>query len=170
MADETNAAATATATGDGGKTGEAAGNERDAWTAQDWERHVQREADRRVTDALKKSEEKYTALLADTKTTAEQKLNEYQTQLAQERARAEFLGAATQKGVNDVRAAWAVAREFGYLSGDKVNWDGMREAHPGLFLAPAKTTSAAAGAPDVGTRGSKPDMNRLIRQAAGYGG
>ena len=168
MTDENkNGDANANANGDGGNAGAGTGDERDKWTRTDWERHVQSEADRRVTDALKKTEDKYKALLADTKTNADEKLNQYQTQLAQERARAEFLAAATTKGISDVKAAWAVAREFGYLDGDKTNWDAMKEAHPGLFVTPSKTVSAAGASPDVGTNG-KPDMNKLIRAAAGY--
>lgn len=165
MADDPkNAPANDGATGNGGGTGEGAGKEK--WTQEDWERYANSEADRRAANTLKKQEEKYASLLSDTKTTAESKLQEYESQLATARAQADFLSTATTQGISDPRAAWAVAREFGHIKDGKVDWEKMKADHPLLFGGAAKQTSAAA-APDIGN--GKPDINKLLRQAAGYG-
>ena len=155
--------------GNGGDAGMDAGKEK--WNQDDWERYANSEADRRSANALKRMEDKYQSLLGDTKTTAEAKLKEYESQLATARAQADFLGAATTMGVVDTKAAWAVAREFGHIADGKVEWEKMKADHPLLFGGgvPQKQTSAAGAAPDVGG-GGKPDMNKLLRQAAGHRG
>lgn len=117
-----------------------------------------------VNEALKKKETEFKALLDNTKSTAEEKLNDYQKQLAQERARAEFHAAAIGEGVVDVKAAWAVAVQFSLIKDEKVDWKGLKEAHPTLFRDTRQTSSAGK----QGDTGTGPvDMSTLIRRAAG---
>ena len=147
--------------GTGGSTDK---DERATWDRAKWEAFATSEADRRVTDALKKKEIEFKALLDNTKSTAEEKLSDYQKQLAQERARAEFHAAAVSEGVVDVKAAWAVAVQFSLIKDDKTDWKGLKEAHPTLFRDTRQTSSAGK----QGDTGAGPvDMNTLIRRAAG---
>jgi hypothetical protein len=154
MAEDKNAETNGAATDNGGNaTGGTAGatDERANWTRTDWERHVQRESDRRVTDALTKKEAEYKALLTDTKTTADEKLKQYEAQLSSERMRAEFMAAANAKGITDPRAAYAVVKEYG-LADDRgrVNFDKLKSEHPLLFAASGSTRSVAGAAGDIG--------------------
>lgn len=166
------AAATGDATGTGGIDGAATAadgqqtDERAGWTRDEWERHVTSEVDRRVARTLKDKEAEYKALLSDRQKTAEEKLKAYETQLANERARAVFAEQALENNVSDIKAAWAVAREYGLVSDDRVDWSELRERHPSLF-AQRKQTSAASAPGDV--NGQPPDINTLLRRAAGYG-
>jgi len=166
MTDDGTQKTNATATGDGGNgAGGSAGDERDKWTRAEWERHAQKESDRRVTDALKEREEEFKTLLASTSATAEEKLKHYETQLAQERTRAEFMAEATAKGVADPKAAFLVATSAGFVS-DKgvIDFDRLKKDHPVLFGS-AVATSAAGARPDTGGSG-KLNMTAMIRQAA----
>jgi hypothetical protein len=139
-------------------------DERSTWNTAQWEAFTNREADRRVTEALKKRETEFKVMLDDTKSSAEQKLKDYQTQLTQERARAEFHAAAIGEGVVDVKAAWAVAVQFSLIKDDKTDWKELKAAHPTLFRDTRQTSSA--GKP--GDTGTGPvDMSTLIRRAAG---
>jgi len=141
-------------------------DERAGWSREEWERFASSEADRRVTQALKQKETEYKTLLSDQEKTAEEKLKAYETQLANERARAVFAEQALENNVSDIKAAWAVAREYGLVSDDRVDWSELRERHPSLF-AQRKQTSAASAPGDV--NGQPPDINTLLRRAAGYG-
>lgn len=166
MADDANAKPDAGATDTGGKGADGnAGDGRDKWTREDWERHVQRESDRRVTDALKKREDEYKALLSDTNKTAEEKLNTYEAQLQEERTRADFLAEAISHGITDPRAAYAVVKEYKFADNrGRINFDDLKKAHPALFAQSGGTRSVAGATGDTG--GGKRNMTQLLRDAA----
>lgn len=150
----------------GNGAGADAGDGRDKWTRDDWERHVQRESDRRVTDALKKREEEYKTLLSDTNKTAEEKLKTYEAQLQEERTRADFLTDAISHGVTDPRAAFAVVKEYKIADNKgRVNFEELKKAHPALFAQSGSTRSVAGATGDTGG-GGKRNMTKLLRDAA----
>jgi predicted DNA-binding ArsR family transcriptional regulator len=123
------------ATGNGGDAGAGTGNERDKWSRSDWERFHQSESDRRVTEALKKKEEDYKTLLENTTATADEKLKAYETQLSEERTRAEFMSLANSKGVADPKAAWAVVKQSELTDGKgKIDFDELKTANFSDYL------------------------------------
>lgn len=166
MADDANAKPDAAATDTGGNGADGnAGDGRDKWTRDDWDRHVQRESDRRVTEALKKREEEYKALLSDTNKTAEEKLKTYEAQLQDERTRADFLAEAISHGITDPRAAYAVVKEYKFADNKgRVNFEELKKAHPALFAQSGSTRSVAGATGDTG--GGKRNMTQLLRDAA----
>ena len=157
------------ATGNGGSTGGSAGDGRDNFTRQDWERLIQSESDRRVTEALKKREDEYKALLADKDKTADEKLRTYEAQLSDERTRADFMAEAITAGITDPRAAFAVVKEY-KLADQKgrINFEELKKAHPALFASAQNPRSVAGATGDNGT-GGKVNMTALLRAAARKG-
>ena len=152
------------ATGNGGDAGAGTGNERDKWSRSDWERFHQSESDRRVTEALKKKEEDYKTLLENTTATADEKLKAYETQLSEERTRAEFMSLANSKGVADPKAAWAVVKQSELTDGKgKIDFDELKKNYPSLFGGNGGVQSVA-GKQSTTTNG-KTDMNQILRNA-----
>jgi hypothetical protein len=71
--------------------------------------------------------------------------------------------AAIPAGVTDLKAAYVVAKELGYLKGSKFDIKTFKTDHPAFFAAQANANAGAgagAGQPQGG-------MNAFIRAAAG---
>jgi hypothetical protein len=140
-------------------------DERSAWDTAQWDRHVQSETDRRVKDAQKKWREDLAAQLTAKDKDAETKITGVLEQAKQAEARAAFAELAHKEGIADIRAAWAVVKEYGLMS-DKggVDFNKLKDAHPALFAA-AKNTVVRHVDDTKGANG-KTDMTALIRHAA----
>jgi len=125
---------------------------------------LQREVDRRVTEAEKKWKTAQDALLADTTKSAEEKLTALATEAAQAREFADFVAEASAAGIRNVRAAYKVA-QGDYINGKgKFDLAGFRKDNP-EFFTPAPNANAGDGA---GNGKPTASMNDAIRAAAGY--
>ena len=159
--------ANATANGAaGGNAGDSQGTAK-TYTQADFDAALRSEADRRVTEAQKKWKSDLEATIADKTKDAESKLTELTGKASEAEARATFAEEAGSQGVTDIRAAYAVAKAEGLIKDGKPDWKKLQAEHPALFGKP-RTTAAAENA-DV-KNATKPDMNQLLRAAAGYGG
>jgi hypothetical protein len=96
-----------------------------------------------VTDAQKKWREDLAAQVTAKDKDAETKITTVLEQAKQAETRAAFAELAHGAGIADIRAAWAVVKEYG-LANDKgvVDFNKLKDAHPALF-APAKSTEPA---------------------------
>ncbi len=139
-------------------------NERAKWTPEQWETWAAREADRRVSDAQKKWRGDLTAQLTAKDQDAETRVQTALQQAQQAETRAAFAERATTVGIADVRAAWAVVKEYG-LANDKgeVDFDKMKDAHPSLFAAQPRKTTPAGRTPDTGGK-NKLSMTDILRK------
>ncbi len=152
--------------GAAGNGNNAGTDERAKWTPEQWADFAQREADRRVTEAQKKWREDLTAQLTAKDRDAEQRIAATLEKAKQAETRAAFVERANDAGVADLRAAWAVVREYG-LADDKgrVDFDKLKADHPTLF-AGQKPVRSVAGTPGDTGNNNKLDMTALIRQSA----
>jgi hypothetical protein len=137
-------------------------DERSGWTAEQWQDFAQREADRRVTEAQKKWREDLTAQLTAKEQDAETRIGAVLEKAKQAETRAAFAERANEAGIADIRAAWAVVKEYGLADNTgAVDFKKLKDAHPALF---AGAKQSVAGRPsDTGAKTGKPDMNALIR-------
>ena len=118
-------------------------DERAGWTPEQWADFTQRESDRRVTEAQKKWREDLAAQLTAKEQDAETRINAVLEQAKQAETRAAFAERANEAGIADVRAAWAVVKEYG-LADDKgaVDFKALKDAHPALFAASVRQSVA----------------------------
>jgi len=127
---------------------------------------LQREADRRVTEAQKQWKAQQDALIADTTKSAEEKLVALEQKAAQAQEFADFVAEASAAGIRNVKAAYKVA-QGDYINGKgKFDLAGFRKDNP-EFFTPAPNANAGDGAGN-----GKPtanDMNALIRERVGRG-
>jgi len=156
---------TGKSTEQGTDNGAAAGDDRAKWTATQWESHVQKEADRRVTEAIKKQQEKFQETLKSTTTDAETKLKQLTEQAAEATSKASFLESAIKMNATSHDTAYLVAKAGGYIdSAGKVDMDKFKKEHPIFFTQSIKPNANAGNG--AGTGNSIPDMNSAIRAAA----
>lgn len=161
MADEQDkGAGTQTATADAGASAGAT-PKTETFTAAD----LQREADRRVSDAQKKWKADLEATIADKTKDAETRLTELQNKAEQAEAYAAFIEQATGAGIRNVKAAYKVANPDYFDKRGRFDIDAFRKDNPEFFV-PAANANAGAGA---GATTTTSDMNAMIRRAAGYG-
>lgn len=151
----------------GGNAGGSQGTEKTTYTAEEHRAELQREADRRVSEAQRKWREQLDATVADKTKDAESKLAELTGKASEAEARATFAEEASSQGVTDVRAAYAVAKAEGLIKDGKPDWKKLQSEHPALFGKPRVT--AAADPADAGPK-QKPNMTQLLKAAAGVGG
>jgi hypothetical protein len=165
MADENTGTANANGNGGGAGTAQGSQDDRTKWTTDQWQDFTQRESDRRVTDAQKKWREDLAAQLTAKDKDAEQKISTVLEQAKQAEARAAFVELAHASGIADVKAAWAVVKEYG-LSDSKGNVDfgKLKDAHPSLFVGQSKP-SVVHRQDDAGN-GEKLNMTKILRLAA----
>jgi hypothetical protein len=97
----------------------------------------------------------------------ETQLNSLQASLEEANTRAEFAEEAIKEKVADPKLAYLAAKEGGFLDAKgRINWAGLRDAHPALFnSAPGRSDRGDTGTGAGGTKAT--DMNAQIRQAAG---
>ena len=140
-------------------------DDRAKWTPEQWADFTQRESDRLVSEAQKKWRDDLAAQLTAKDKDAETRISAVLEQAKQAEARAEFAERATDAGISDVRAAWAVVKEYG-LANDKglVDFKKLKDAHPALFGIAVR--QSVAGKPGDVTRDGKTDMTALLRRAA----
>lgn len=151
---------------DGGKAGGEAGQGQgtDTKPKSYTDADLQREADRRVTEAQKKWKSDQEALLADKTKDAETKLAELASKAEEAERYADFVAAGAAAGVRNVKAAYLVAKHGEYF--DKkggLELERFRKENPEFFSAPPNA-NAGAGA---GSGGGAQSMNDFIRAAAG---
>ena len=139
-------------------------DERAKWTPEQWADFTQRESDRRVTEAQKKWREDLAAQLAAKDKDAETRITSVLEQAKQAETRAACAERAHEAGIADIRAAWAVVKEYG-LASDKgeVDFKKLQDAHPALFVS--KSVQSVAGKPGDVTHG-KTNMTALLRAEA----
>ena len=163
MAEQDTNQSTAPNSDEGGKQGGGGGTdsagEKTTFTLDE----LNREADRRATAARKAALAEQQALIADATKTAEAKLAEISAKAEEAERYATFCDAATQNGIRNLKAAYAVAREFGLVKDGKFDVSEFKKKAPEFF---ASTVGAAPGA---GTQSPAPTggMNAFIRAAAG---
>jgi hypothetical protein len=129
------------------------------------ETELQREADRRVTEAQKKWKTEQEALIADKTKDAETKLAELQSKAEEAERYADFVASVTMAGVKNVKAAYLVAKGGEYF--DKkgaLELDRFKKENPEFFSSTTANANAGAGA---GAANGTGGMNDWIRQAAG---
>jgi len=164
MTDKKDGAADVNAGADAATDTDTKKDERSGWTVEQWQEYAQREADKRVTDAQKKWRTDLAAQLTAKDQDAETRIVAALEQAKQAETRAAFAERANEAGITDVRAAWAVVKEYG-LSDDKggVDFKQLKDNHPALFGAAKQSVSVAGRKPDTGENpGGKPDMNKLL--------
>jgi hypothetical protein len=170
-----NTNATAATGTSGGSAGVAATTEAaksKTYTEDEFNAALQRESDRRVSDALKKSQDKLDSIVASKTMDAETKvkaITEEKEKLSQEKAQLEaysdFSDAAYAAGIRNVKAAYAVARDGEYFDArGRFQIDRFRKDNSEFFSRPA-TVDAGRGA--GGTTTGAGGMNAFIRAAAG---
>lgn len=163
MSDDTGTNGTGGGTGNpGGGTGGGSGDERAAWTPEQW----QSEIDRRVNDAVKSRDAKLKDILAAKDQEAETKLSALQQTIADAEARAAFAEGAISAGVKDIKGGFAIATSLGYVKDGKVDFEAMKANHPALFgeVKPTPTQGGGGTQKPTGT----PTFSEAIRAAAGY--
>ena len=161
MADEQDkGASTATATADAGA---APGKDapKTSYTADD----LQREADRRVSEAQRKWKEQLDATVADKTRDAEAKLAELTATAQAAQEYASFIETATGAGIRNVKAAYKVAKDDYINKAGTFDVKKFRADNP-EFFAPAPNANAGAGA---GAATPSNDVSAFIRAAAGFG-
>lgn len=178
--------------------GGGSGGGSDAWkaffdTLTDEQKSVVNERFKSLETALATEREtvkNHSKSLAEMKTKVEKgseletQLQAAQADLAAANQRSKFVEEAVKRGITNPKAAFAVAKDGGFVDGSgDVNFDKLKEEVPGLF-APAngsggarekKSTGGGSGT-GTGDQGGKRDaatvsneMNAAIRQAAGRG-
>lgn len=124
----------------GAKAGET--QKTDSYTAAD----LQREADRRVTEAQRKWKEQLETSIADKTRDAESKLAELSSKAEEAERKAGFIEAAASAGIKNLNAAYLVAKHGDYMKKDgRFDIDKFRKDNP-EFFASAPTANAGAGA------------------------
>lgn len=126
---------------------------------------LQREADRRVTEAQKKWKAEQDALLTDTTKNAETKLAELKAKTEEAERYADFIEKGTASGIRNHKAAYLVAKHGDYF--DKkgnLELERFKKENPEFF---GVTANADAGRGAGGGGGKGGTMNDFIRAAAG---
>lgn len=160
MADEQDkGAGTQTATADAGASAGAT-PKTETYTAAD----LQREADRRVSDAQKKWRAEQDALIADKTKDAETKLAELQSKAEEAERYAGFIESATAAGIRNVKAAYKVAQGEYIDKRGRFDIDAFRKDNP-EFFTPHSSANAGNGTGSVSS--PQNDMNAHIRRVAG---
>lgn len=107
---------------------------------------LQRESDRRVSEAQKKWKEQLDTAIADKTKDAEAKLAELSKATEAAQKYATFLEGATTAGIRNVKAAYMVATGGDYLKRDgRLDIDKFQKDNP-EFFAPHPNANAGAGA------------------------
>lgn len=135
-------------------------------TQQDFEEALNREADRRVSQAQAKWVEDLTKELGTKDLSAvKSRLETLQAEAQTATARAEFTEAAHKNGISDIKGAWAIAKAENLID-DKggVDFEKLKTEHPGLFGTSQKQTLLNRNA-DTGQKKGI-DMTAELRKAA----
>lgn len=135
-----------------------------AYTKEEFDAALQRETDRRLTKAQTKwAEDLKTAFGTSDIEQAKKHVETISGQAKQAEIRAAFAERATTAGIVDLKAAWAVAKEYGLISekGD-VDLKKLESDHPSLF---GPKPRSVGGAP-TGDPPQKRNMTALLRKAA----
>ena len=152
------------AAGTAGGTG--ASDKPQTYTREEFERELQREADRRVTEAQKAWAAKQAEVLAAKDRDAETKLRELEQAAKEHEEYAAFIEAAHVAGIRNVKAAHLVAKGGGYFDQrGKFNVEKFRNDNPEFFLPMSGNANAGSGA--GGNQSSTFSMDRWIRSQAG---
>jgi multidrug efflux pump subunit AcrA (membrane-fusion protein) len=133
------------------------------WTDKEFQDALTREADRRVSQAQAKWADDMKATLgtADLNGVKSQ-LETLASQAKQTEARANFAEAAITQGIADVKAAWAVAKEYGLINEKgKTDFEELKKNHPSLFAQPRNGTPA--GRPASAGEPGKTNVTALLR-------
>ena len=138
-------------TGDTQKTGQ------QAYTQAD----LQREVDRRVTEAQRKWKEQMDGTIADKTRDAESKLAELSGRAEEAERKAGFVESASAAGIRNVNAAYLVAKHGDYIKSGRLDIDKFRKDNP-EFFASAPNANAGAGA-GVATQSANA-FNAWLRQ------
>lgn len=164
MADEQSGTGAGNVNANANSGGGGAAAEKTTWTADEHRAELQREADRRVNEALKKVKAEQDALIADKTKDAEAKLKELSTRAEAAEQYGVFVEAANAAGIRNVKAAHIVARDQGFLKHNRFDADGFRKANPEFFTPVVGAANAGDGAGRPAAAGG---MNAFIRAAAG---
>jgi len=179
MANEPQGTAGGNATANAGNGGNAAGSQtgtgtnqqsstadKTVFTKEEFERELQREADRRVTEAQKAWAAKQAEILAAKDRDAEAKVRELEQAAKEHEEYAAFIEAAHVAGIRNVKAAHLVAKGGGYFDQrGKFNVEKFRNDNPEFFLPMSGNANAGSGA--GGNQSSTFSMDRWIRSQAG---
>ena len=166
-----NQATNATANADSNTGGNAAGGtkstgDKQVYTREEFERELQREADRRVTEAQKAWAAKQAEVLAAKEKDAEAKLRELESAAREHEEYAAFIETAHDAGIRNVKSAYYVAKGGGYFDArGKFAVDKFKADNP-EFFAPI-TGNANAGAGTGANASPTFNMDRWIRLQAG---
>lgn len=80
-----------------------------------------------------------------------------------------FYDEAHTRGVNNLKLAYLAAKDSGLIDDQgRVNWEQMKQSFPQLFGATAGSQPSGNAGSGTQQSSGKPDMNKLIRRAAGY--
>ena len=128
------------------------------------EADIQKEADRRVTEARKKWQSEQESILADKTKDADAKLAELATKAEAAERYADFVDAATKAGIKNVKAAYAVAVAHGHIGKKGLDVDAFKAENPEFFLTARSSADAGAGS---GSGNQTADINDYIRSQIG---
>jgi multidrug efflux pump subunit AcrA (membrane-fusion protein) len=164
MPDETNGNAANAGTGDSAAANAKADTGK-VWTEKEFQDALTREADRRVSQAQAKWAEDMKATLGTTDLSGvKSQLETLASQAKQTEARANFAEAAITQGIADVKAAWAVAKEYGLINEKgRTDFEELKKNHPSLFAQPR--TGTPAGRPASAGEPGKTNVTALLRDA-----
>ena len=152
------------AAGTAGGTG--ASDKPQTYTREEFERELQREADRRVTEAQKAWAAKQAEILAAKDRDAEAKVRELEQAAKEHEEYAAFIEAAHVAGIRNVKAAHLVAKGGGYFDArGKFNVEKFKQDNPEFFVPASANANAGAGTGNNQTPHAS--MDRWIRQQAG---
>lgn len=124
------------------------------------EADIQKEADRRVTEARKKWQSEQESILADKTKDADAKLAELATKAEAAERYADFVDAATKAGIKNVKAAYAVAVAHGHCGKKGFEVEKFKAENPEFFLTARSSADAGAGS---GKPTGKADMDTWLR-------
>ncbi len=129
------------------------------------EADVQSRVSAAVNEAQRKWKKDLDDLVADKTKDAEAKIAELKLSATENAMRADFAEQALTAGVNNVKAAYIVARHGGYMDNGKLDLDRFKKENPQFFGSTAKPRTDAGAGGNTPTGG----MNAYIRAAAGVG-
>jgi hypothetical protein len=166
MPDEANGNAGIAGTGDKAAAGNAKAEAGKVWTESEFQDALTREADRRVSQAQAKWADDMKATLGTTDLNGvKNQIEALATEAKQIKARADFAEASISQGISDIKAAWAVAKEYGLISDKgKADFDELKKNHPSLFAITQRTGTPAGRPASAGDPG-KTNVTAMIRDA-----
>ena len=141
------------------------------WTQQEFEDALQREADRRVSQAQDKwASTVKEALGTNDLNAVKTQLEKLQAEASTAKNRAAFAETAHTQGIADIKAAWAVAKEYALIDDKgRVDFEKMKTEHPSLFGNNGKPTNPGGRTPDTGGKKNM-NMTDILRNAVRNGG